>query len=492
MDDMYNEILAEEEAVQLKSTIDTMLHEVKDVDSSDIKEHLVTKLSQELPDMPHTDVITNIEEICVTIENNERLLDDLKKAKSEGMSREAWFVRTVQCAATGMGLQESSRYYHDVYDTLHKCTEDMYRAVTTRNGNINQNPNLNGFIAEQAHVNSYNMHAALAKDPSRAGVVEHIGERFTKSGVDIQIKDPLREGNIVVKRYQAKFCKDAESTAKAIKNGDYKGMGYLVSSDQTEELSAMGIKVHDKIEYADISGDPMTKDQVKQMQKDIQNGDTYRYELEAKTSAMMVGRQAVQHGIMSASIATGAMIAEKLVLGEQVEAEEAVATALESGKDAIIKETVAGAMAIAKEKGIVKALGRMSNNTIANIAFVAVENAKIGKKVASGELTATEGLSEMCDVTCATTAGLIASADGANVGAVLGATVFGVPGAVIGGFVGGVVGYAAGSRVGQAISKGVKTVAKAATTEVKSVGSAIASVGRAIFDGFAGISSIFG
>ncbi len=126
-----------------------------------------------------------------------------------------------------------------------------------------------------------------------------------------------------------------------------------------------------------------------------------------------------------------------------------------------------------------------------------IENLKIIAKIASGELSVTQGLDQMGRTTTSMVGGLWGMAKGAVAGAKLTAwiPVIGTPLAVVTGFIGGMVGYFGGSKLGDVVysaakkvAGAAKTVAKAAWNGIKAVGHAIGStvkaVGSAIADFF--------
>ena len=134
------------------------------------------------------------------------------------------------------------------------------------------------------------------------------------------------------------------------------------------------------------------------------------------------------------------------------------------------------------EKEIIKVLPKgIKAETCSNIVFVAVEDAKVLGKIATGELTVKEGVDKMGQTTVATMAGIAAMEKGTAIGATIG-TVLGPVGAAVGGFVGGTVGYMAGSKVGKSVAKGtqkvrdeVRKVAKTVVSGVKDVASSVTS-----------------
>ena len=122
-----------------------------------------------------------------------------------------------------------------------------------------------------------------------------------------------------------------------------------------------------------------------------------------------------------------------------------------SGADFGVKTATAGALKAASEKGILKVIPKgTKGGTFANIAFVAIENVKVLGKVATGELTAKEGLDAMEQTTASCVAGIATSTKGAAIGATIG-SVLGPVGTAVGGFIGGTIGYMAGSKVAQAM-----------------------------------------
>lgn len=188
---------------------------------------------------------------------------------------------------------------------------------------------------------------------------------------------------------------------------------------------------------------------------------------------------------MGAAVGTGFTLASKLLNDEEIKGDELVETALVSGADFGVKAAAAGALKVGAEKEIIKVIPKGTPaGTLANIAFVAVENVKVAGRMATGELSLKDGLDQMARVTTATVAGLAASAKGTAVGAAVG-TVLGPVGTVVGGFIGGTIGYMAGSTVGKAVIDGVKKVkdivfegAKEVVNGVKEFAKNIPLIGR--------------
>ena len=111
------------------------------------------------------------------------------------------------------------------------------KSVTTKVGNINQNPNLDGFIFEEYHAGTFNVDATVKQKPYHAEALKpEIGETYGKNSIDLVIEDSGK----YVKKYSAKAYKNANETAKSFydKNGyKYKGQSKLVPTEQTRDIA---------------------------------------------------------------------------------------------------------------------------------------------------------------------------------------------------------------------------------------------------------------
>ena len=294
----------------------------------------------------------------------------------------------------------------------------------------------------------------------------------------------MDEGGHIVRRYQSKYCKDAEATARAFEHGDYRGQQKLVPEGQEQDIAK---KVTTVIEAPDgTSSAPLSKERAQELQEEAQSGkwnDLNWNEYKTKDLAIGIGKQAGQAALMGAAIGVGFDVAQKVWNGEEIKGEELVETAVVSGADFGVKAAAAGALKVGAEKGIIKVIPKGTPaGTIANIAYVAVENVKVVGKMATGELTVKEGLEKMEQTTVATVAGIAASTKGAAIGAAVG-SVLGPVGTVVGGFIGGTIGYMAGSKVGETIVKGVQKIRKTVTDGIKSAGKAIADGAKSFANG---------
>lgn len=450
-------------------------------DTVPVEVWLRNEISEHLPDYTAEDVAEMSDEIITTLKVQETKQLSIEKAIANGRSKESWFASEVKVATSSMDAQEASQYLQNLDDTLNTANESLYRTIHTQAGLINQNPQLDGFIAEQYHAQTFNLNAEATGSPYRAKVLEPNGSGYGKNSVDIVITD---ESGKIVRRYQTKYYKNAEATAKAFDKGDYRGQQKLVPEGQGQNIDAKTTTV---IEAPDgTTSNPLTKERAKELQKDAQSGkwnDLDWNEYKVKDLAAGIGRQAGQAAIMGAAIGVGFDVAQKVWNNEEIKSEELVETALKSGADFGIKAAAAGALKVGVEKNIIRTIPKGTPaSTIANIAHVAIENVKIVGKMATGDLTVKEGLDKMEQVTVSTVAGIATGAKGAAVGAAIG-TVFGPIGTAVGGFVGGTVGYMAGSKVGETTVKCVQKVREKTKEVIKSVGNKASSAARSVCEG---------
>lgn len=479
IDEQHKPILTEGDCKELKPVVNDFIKGYAEKDKDlPVEEWLNQKLQQHLPEKSSEEISNITEEIISAIKVSDEKKSDLEKHISQGRDRESWFAKEAKQATSLMSSQQAITYLNNLDIALENANDALQRTITTQAGIISQNPSLDGFIAEQYHAQTFNLNAEAMGSPYRAKVLESNGEGFAKNSVDIVIVDG--EGN-TVKRYQSKYCKDAKATEKAFESGDYRGQQKLVPEGQEGEIVKKCTTV---IEAPDgTKSNPLSKENAQKLRDEAQSGnwnDLNWSEYKAKDLAIGIGKQAGYAALQGAAIGVGIDIAQKLWNGEEIKGEEVVETALISGADFGIKAATAGALKVGVEKNIIKVIPKGTPaSTLANIAFVAIENAKVFGKVISGEYTLREGFEKMQLTTVSTVAGIAASAKGTAIGAVIG-TVFGPVGIAVGGFIGGSIGYIAGSKIGEFIVKGARKIREKSREVIRGIIDGAKRAGRKI------------
>lgn len=472
--------ITEEELREFRKLFQKFIHTYKE-NSEDMstQEWLQKQLQEEFPDKTQEEVEEMSQEIVDSIEEYDENLQDLNESCAQGTRREQWLADKMEKAATGMAVNEYGNYLNQVDNTLYNANQQMLRTITTSTGEINMCRNLDGFLAEQQQVNSFNAKAALEKSPYQAEVcVPKEGEVYGKDSFDVIIKD-MKDNGKRVKQYQFKFGKDSETTIQMLKRGNYNNQVLVVPTEQVEDVQKAfpGKTVVDSIggtETVFVKADALTKEEVKRMQEGVQERGERLYAdyniYSTKDLALHLGKEAGRMGVQAAVITAGFDMVNKMVNDEPIEADEVVETALRTGADTGVKAAAAGALKVASEKGVLKIIPKgTAASTIANVACVGIENVKILGKVATGELTMSEGLDEMGKTSTAMVYGLSSGAAGTAIGAM---ALSWIPfvGPVVGGVVGGMTGYMAGSKFGETVYNGAKTVARGLKKAIKKVG----------------------
>lgn len=479
--------ITEEELREFRKLFQKFIHTYKE-NSEDMstQEWLQKQLQEEFPDKTQEEVEEMSQEIVDSIEEYDENLQDLNESCAQGTRREQWLADKMEKAATGMAVNEYGNYLNQIDNTLYNANQQMRRTITTSTNEINMCRNLDGFLAEQQQVNSFNAKAALEKSPYQAEVcVPKEGEVYGKDSFDVIIKD-MKDNGKRVKQYQFKFGKDSETTIQMLKRGNYNNQVLVVPTEQVEDVQKAfpGKTVVDSIggtETVSVKADALTKEEVKRMQEGVQERGERLYAdyniYSTKDLALHLGKEAGRMGAQAAVITAGFDMVNKMVNDEPIEADEVVETALRTGADTGVKAAAAGALKVASEKGVLKIIPKgTAASTIANVACVGIENVKILGKVATGELTMSEGLDEMGKTSTAMVYGLSWGTTGTVIGV---AALSWIPfvGPVVGGVIGGMVGYMAGSKFGETVYSGVKTVARGVKNTVKKVGKKMRAAG---------------
>lgn len=417
------------------------------------------EMARHLPERDPGEVAAMSAEIVDTLHRQEEAKASLREAVARGRSKEAWFADRMQEFASAQTAQgTAAAHLARLDEAVADANQAMAGTFLTQAGAVNQNPHLDGFMAERYHVETFNLNAKANGSQYRAEVLGGAGKGgYGKNSVDIVIKDANGK---IVRRYQVKYGKDGQATRQLFENGDYRGQRKLVPADQKGEVSG----ATDTLQAPDgTRSNPLTRPNAKKLQEDAQSGrwndldwKEYRY----RDLSIGLGKQVGKAALIGAAIGAGREVVGKLWRGEEIEGKAVAKAALKDGADFGAKAAVAGALKVAAEKGAFRgAFKGVASGTWANVAFVAVENAKILYKMGRGELTVEEGVDQMEQTTVAALAGLAVGAKGAAIGAAVGMA-FGPPGAIIGGFVGSAVGYMAGSAAGTAVVKAGQAVRK--------------------------------
>lgn len=429
--------------------------------------------------------------IVSTIEEYDKNKTELDKHLASGKSHESFLIGKIETGATALGVNNVSAYATGIDNALDEANSRMRDCVFNADGSINQNPNLDGNIAEIHHEGTFNIDAATKESDLHAKALES----NEKNSVDLQVYD---KNGKVLKRYQSKYGKDAKASEQYYKDGDYRGQRKLTPKDQTEEIPGST----DHMEADGVKSKPLSKEEAKRMQERAQKeGEIQQYDWNDANKVAItkaIGKKAAIAGVLAVGF-QGARIAGRRfwnwITGKPNQSinedmKEFVSSSIQSAGGSGLAVATTGGITVAVKSGwLGKALQATPVGHIANAVCIGIENVKVLYKLGKGEITGKEALDQAGNATCSLVGALACGAKGATIGASIGACL-GPVGAAIGGTAGGIVGSIAGSTVGQAVWNGAKAACKAVANVgrkvISGIGSAARSVGRAVasFFGF--------
>lgn len=471
--------LSDEEVKKFVPVLKDFMQAYADKDKNiDDKEWLKRKLKEELPELTEEEVEVCSEDIITGVKKVDENIESIEKAHTKGIKSDEWLMDTFYDASIGIGVDGFGQYLSNIDATLKTANANILKAVLCRDGTINQNPSLDGYIAEQLHVNSFNKQAAVNLRPFVAKVnVPKSGSAYGKNSVDISICD--KYNGFPLHRYQVKYGKDAQATIRCIREGNYNNQIIVVPKGQVEEVQAAfpGKTVTDHIggtKDIGVSSEALSKTDVKKFQNNVQEKSRIKKEtwnsFETKEIAKNIGRMTVAVSVITSVVTAGFDVAARVFKGEKIKSGEVIKDALVSGADTGVKCAAAGALTVAVRKGIIKVISRNTPaGVLVCIATAGIENVKIFSKFASGKITAKEALDKMGRTSVAIIGGISLIQIGSEAGVAFTIAALPIISPWIGMFVGGGVAYCVGAKFGNMVYDGAKKIATVAKNVVKSV-----------------------
>ena len=452
--------------------------------------------------------------------DTKEVIEDMKEASNilsqynEAMIYETAAIKEPQLVANVLSAKSVNNYVDTVNTTIDNANKTLMESVTTKTGNINQNPNLDGFIFEEYHAGTFNIDAAVKQKSYYAEALKpEIGETYGKNSIDIVIEDSGK----YVKKYSAKAYKNTNETAKSfydkITGYKYKFQSKLVPTDQVGDIA----NSVDKIKYNNVESKGITKSEIKDIQNNLQsgkkNGDIFNFKKDVNTISIskQIGKQAMVNGTMGLGIGMAANIGVNLIQGKEVEAEEVIEIGIKTGASMGMATAVAGGIRVAVEKKVIPTVFSrvLTNNTIGAIAATSMDIIGTAFKLGSGEITLGKAVKDIGKSVGAAYGAIVASgwgyAGGMAIAGMIGLGTIGAVGTILGvgvAVVAGAVCATVGSKVAGAIASGIGAVAQTIVSGavdivkagkevvknfasgvwngVKSLGSAMVSAGKSL------------
>ena len=442
--------------------------------------------------------------INAEIVDRKQIIRDMKESSeilanyNEAMIYEAAAINDPQVVANTLSAAKANVYVDNVNLTIGKSNEEILSALTTKTGEISQNPNLDGFIFEEHHAGTFNIDAAVKEKNYYAKALKpEIGETYGKNSIDMTIEDSGK----IVRKYQAKAYKNANETAKSFYDRQqgykYKFQSKLVPSDQTGDIP----NSVDKVKFGEVESKNISKEEIKNIQEKYQSGDkeavkfSFEKDVDALAISKQLGKQAVINGTMGVGIGMALDVGTKLVSGEEVEVAEVIEAGVKTGTSMGLSTAVAGGIRVAVEKNVLpKVLTKIlsSNSVIGAIAGASMDIIGTAFKLGSGEISLGEATRNIGKSIGSAYGAIIASGWGYGIAitAMAGLGVIGTVGAVIGvgvAVVTSVVCGLVGSKVGGAIAEGIgkitKPIVDGAVEIVKAGANAVKNLAKGAWEG---------
>ena len=451
-------------------------------------------------------ILDKISEDVINVEvvDRQQIIRDMKESSeilanyNEAMIYEAAAINDSQVVANTLSAAKANVYVDNVNSAIGKSNEEILSALTTKTGEISQNPNLDGFIFEERHAGTFNIDAAIKEKNYYAKALKpEIGETYGKNSIDMTIEDSGK----IVRKYQAKAYKNANETAKSFYDRQqgykYKFQSKLVPSDQTGDIP----NSVDKVKFGEVESKNISKEEIKNIQEKYQSGDkeavkfSFEKDVDALAISKQLGKQAVINGTIGIGIGMALDVGTKIVSGEEVEVAEVIEAGVKTGTSMGLSTAVAGGIRVAVEKNVLpKVLSKIlsSNSVIGAIAGASMDIIGTAFKLGSGEISLGEATRNIGKSIGSAYGAIIASGWGYGIAmaAMAGLGVIGTVGVVIGvgvAVVTSVVCGLVGSKVGGAIAEGIGKIAKpivdGAVEIVKAGANAVKNLAKGAWEG---------
>ena len=423
------------------------------------------------------------------IVDTKEVIEDMKEVSNvlsqynEAMIYETAAIKEPQLVANVLSANSVNNYVDSVNTAIDNANKTIIESVTTKAGTINQNPNLDGFIFEEYHAGTFNIDAAVKQKSYHAKVLKpKLGETYRKNSIDIVIEDSGK----YVKKYSAKAYKIENGTAKSFydENGyKYRFQSKLVPTDQTNEIA----NSVDKIKYNNVESKGITKAEIKDIQKDLQNGnkkaDIFNFKKDVNTISIskQIGKQVMLNGTIGLGVGMAANIGTKIIQGKEVEAEEVIEAGIKTGASMGMATAVAGGIRVAVEKKVIPTVFSrvLTNNTIGAIAASSIDIIGTAFKLGSGEISLGKAVKDVGNSLGTGYGAIISSGIGFSGGMALATTIglgtIGTVGtiltgglALVAGAVCGVIGSNIALKIANGLGKITETVVDKAVDIVKS------------------------
>lgn len=179
--------IKEEDYPKIRQTITEFVSDYQKKDDATTDKQWLVQSFNRYPKLwkDENDIEQTAEAIVATVYAYEKNRQELEAHLAAGKRRESWISKKLEQGAAFSGVQQVNQYATHLDEAVSNANQQMADTIRTMNGEINQNQNLDGLIAEQHHANTFNLDAAQKEQPFYAETRKSTG----KNSVDIMVKN---------------------------------------------------------------------------------------------------------------------------------------------------------------------------------------------------------------------------------------------------------------------------------------------------------------
>lgn len=217
------------------------------------------EMATQLPDYSADQITQMSAEILSSINLREEKIASIRSTVADGRSKTSWFANEMKKLTADMTPQETADFLHATDDILNQVNEAQLRNIQAQINLTTSDPNLNGFVQEQYHAQTFNANAETIGSPYRAKVLEtvtpaaikdSIGNAVNSDAVNIVITNGKDH---IVDRYVPQYCQDTKAVMDAISSGDYHQLADLAPDLLEQVLGKDATTIIDHVTSGDLA-----------------------------------------------------------------------------------------------------------------------------------------------------------------------------------------------------------------------------------------------
>ncbi|WP_156298854.1 hypothetical protein [Streptobacillus canis] len=313
------------------------------------------------------------------------------------------FSNTLKQVASTISIDKITGYINSIKNTIDNGNEAMKSVIYTNTGCINQNSNLDGFIAEQKLVNSFNIDASVKKSEIFSLVPDLKPKMgYSKNGFDVIMKNG--EGKNI-HQYQVKYGATDKDTIKLLKNGNYNNQTIIVPSDQVKGVQKAfpNKTVISNLSHDSIKGKGYTKQEMKKIQLEVQQGNvgimnnSFKNDVNIYSLSKQVAKQSFTAGFSASLLSMASTLINDKIQGRDTDANQMLEKALITGRDIEISTAIGAALKVGVENGYITGVAAkyLNDTSIGVVASSSLGIMSTCYKVGTGEISLIKGLNNI-------------------------------------------------------------------------------------------------